>query len=159
MPQKIQILQLEKPTEYLKKEVDAVKSVKSKMLRDSDWTQMLDTGLLITDCLKWRHWRHKVRNITVTNINYDSSEKELQLLNDTKPAANILHIKYMPPPRAQFDYTNKPAFVESCYVILKEIFNTNVPDARIKQFSSRAKRVKMIDEVIDILIEVIEDGH
>ena len=159
MPQKIQILKLEKPTEYLNKEIDAVKSIKSKMLRDSDWTQMLDTGLIVTDCLKWRHWRHKVRSVTVNSINYDSSEDVLNLLNGSKPGAHVSTVKYVPPPRSQFDYTDKAAFIESCNSILREIFNTNVPDARIKGFSNRAKRVKMFDEIINILVEVIEDGH
>lgn len=159
MPQKIQIIKLEKPTEYLKKEVDAVKSIKSKMLRDSDWTQLLDNGLRVTDCLKWRHWRHKVRSVTVNNINYDSSENILNLLNDSKPGTHVSTVKYIPMPRAQFDYTNKATFIESCNSILREIFNTNVPDARIKRFANRAKRVKMFDEIINILVEVIEDGH
>ena len=159
MPQKIQIIKLEKTSEYLKKEIDAVKSIKNKLLKDSDWTQILDSELLISDRLRWRHWRHLVRSISATAINYDQSAIKLEELSLNKPNDGICTGKYSFSPQSQFDYTSLQTFIQSSETILREIFKTNEPDARIKGFNSRAKRLLSIDSVLELLIEVIEDGY
>ena len=159
MPQKIQIIKLEKTSEYLKKEIDAVKSIQNKLLRDSDWTQVPDSGILVTDCLKWRHWRHKVRAITVNAINYDTVNTLLDNYSNSKPTAIVDVLNYRHPPLMQFDYTSKDSLISSCVEILKEIFKVVPPDVRLKAFASKARRAKTYDDIINVLIETIEDGY
>lgn len=93
MPQKIKITKLVKTDEYIQKELDSIKSIKLRLLRDSDWTQLMDTPMSKSDILKWRRWRTDVRNIDITKTNMLSSKDDLLNLEKYKPQSTIVKIK------------------------------------------------------------------
>lgn len=121
MIQKIKILKLQKPEEYIKKELSVVKSLKNKLLKSSDWTQLIDSGLSVKNILQWRFWRNSVRILETDKYEKLLEIKELiQKLDNCKPQIikrSNEHFKY---PLIDFNYSSLEAFKHSCILIGKE---------------------------------------
>lgn len=83
---KIKITKLEKPLEYKERELNDVKSMRKKLLQESNWTQIFDSGLTTIEILAWRIWRLYVRTINVTIENYLERKEELLVLSNNSPA-------------------------------------------------------------------------
>ena len=155
MPQKIQIISLEKPGDYIKKEIDAVKSFKVKLLRDSDWTQLFDAEITPIELLRWRHWRHKVRLVKVLPNNYEKAKLALEKLEQARPiSTNSIERKYI---MTQLNYSGISAFKASAKRIYVECFPSK--DISLKRFSGDISRTKSIDTVFAKLLEAIESGY
>jgi hypothetical protein len=85
MPQKIKIISLSKPDEYIQKEIALLKIMKIKMLRDSDWTQLPDVPINEKNLLEWRMWRSLVREMKITFNNIKDVKQQLEELEKNKP--------------------------------------------------------------------------
>lgn len=122
MPQKIKIHKLEKPQEYIKKELDILSGQRRKLLVSSDWTQNVDAGLAVSNVLEWRYWRHKVRSILINeNRPVDIIKSELEKLEKAKPKCKKRGNEYYRHILTDFNYSNIEKFKISCIMILTEI--------------------------------------
>ena len=89
MTEKIKIIKTEKTKDYIQKEIEELRYFKNKLLLDSDWTQLYDSGLTIKNVLKWREWRETVRDINFdaypSDHNLRSIMEKVDLVKLLKP--------------------------------------------------------------------------
>lgn len=155
MPQKIKIISLEKPSDYIKKERDAVESFKVKLLRDSDWTQLFDVEITPIELLRWRHWRHLVRLVRIGPDNYEKAKLTLEKLELTRPISkHSTERQYI---TTQLNYTDILTFKESAKRVYIECFPSKA--ISLKRFSGDIARTKSINTVFEKLLEAIESGY
>ena len=155
MPQKIKIIGLLKTDDYIQKEVDAVEATKQKLLKDSDWTQLCDSPLDALSILKWRHWRHTVRQVAVTADSLERCKFQLETLESSKPPSktNLPYGSVV----TKLDYSSVDGYRQSCIMVLKELLPNK--SAYIKSFRRRARNAGTFDEVYAIFMETLTDGY
>lgn len=148
MPQKIKIIALEKPREYILKQIESIKAMQRKMLKDSDWTQLMDCPLSTLDILKWRYWRFKVRSIQVKEHNYEHASEILQNLSASAPKRTDSKLHKVIYTRMNFD--TRESFIESCIGVIKEVFpNKKRP---INHFIKRVENCQDYDTIFRLFI-------
>lgn len=148
MPQKIKILKLEKPREYIIKQIESIKAAQQKMLKDSDWTQLMDCPLSTLDILKWKYWRFKVRTIRVTEDNYEQSSEKLHTLSKSSPKKTDSKLYKTIYTRLNFDTSE--LLIESCIGVIKEVFpNKKRP---VNHFTKRVENCQDYDTIFKLFI-------
>lgn len=155
MPQKIKIISLVKTDEYIQKEIDAVDGAKLKLLKDSDWTQLMDAPLDHITVLEWRHWRNIVRELTVTHDNLLEARERVSKLEKSRPP-----IKAAGRPGfviTKLDYSSIDRFRESCTMVIRELLPTK--SAYAKAFDKKSKKLTTLDDIFATMIEVLKDGY
>ena len=151
MPQKIKILKLKKPDDYIQNELIILQSLRNKLLSNSDWTQLPDNGLTIKNIMQWRFWRHKIRSFEASDSDrYDELVSELKALEEIKPAiikrkheqfVFILH---------DLNYASLEKFKKSCILILEEKYVLVKKAAKAK-----INRARNIDTAFEKFIEAL----
>lgn len=142
MPQKIKIIRLTKPYEYIKKELDIIKGQKIKLLSSSDWTQVIDNGLTTKSVLEWRFWRNKVRSVdTSDHSKILLVQENIDKLEQTKPQTKKRTDENSTYILSDFNYSTIESFGKSCIMILSERKTVGAT------LSKRIKKAKTYDEV------------
>lgn len=155
MPQKIKIVGLLKTDEYIQKELDAVEAIKLKMLRDSDWTQVMDAPLDPILVLEWRHWRHRVRSMEITLSRMQEAKAKLALLDENKPSSkSTKRFGYVV---TRLDYSSIDSFKESCIMTIKEL----IPGKSLytKAFMKKSAKCATYDEIFATMMDILKDGY
>ena len=150
MIQKIQILKLAKPEEYIRRDLLVLKSSKNKLLTSSDWTQVLDCGLTVKNILQWRFWRNNVRDLNVDNHNLllETGEK-LKALEEIKPSTVKRTSEQFVYPLSDFNYSSLESFRNSCILIIQERFKAAKKKERVAVLASTT-----IEDAFDNMIKV-----
>lgn len=155
MPQKIKIIGLVKTDEYIQKELDAVEASKLKLLRDSDWTQVMDAPLDPLTVLEWRHWRQKIRDVRITLDAIHTAKQELlnleQKMPPKKSSAKFGSVV------TRLDYSSIDSFRESCIMVIKELLPGKSLYA--KAFSKKSAKLTTYDEIFFVLMDILKDGY
>lgn len=155
MPQKIKIIGLVKTDEYIQKEVDAVEGSRLKLLKDSDWTQLMDSPLDPITVLEWRHWRNSVRQIKVSSDSLDGARNLISKLEKSPPSN-----KPKGPPGyviTKLNYSSVDLFRASCIMVIKELMPSKSVYA--KAFAKKAGKLDDYDSIFTAMIEVLKDGY
>lgn len=148
---KIKITKLEKPLEYREREFRDVKIKQKKLLQESDWTQIFDSGLTTIEIITWRIWRLQVRSVGVTIDNYSEAEIELEILSKNMPNRSTYVSAVNEYPVHIFKSINTESIVNTLIEILISIkFDrkdaerlTSVEDKNIKNI------LQTMDEILD----------
>lgn len=156
MPQKISIIKIEKPDEYILKEMHGVEAIKYKLLKDSDWTQLPDSELSIITVLRYRFWRHQIRATNINRVNYDEMKTILEEYSDNPPIIDTKTKSIFI--TTQFDFTTVNSMITSSTEILNEFHKYKKP-LTVKKFYSTIRKCKTIQQVFDKLIEEILNGY
>lgn len=154
MPQKIKIIGLSKPENYIQKEFDVVDAYKEKLLRDSDWTQTIDCPLHTSSVLMWRFWRKQVRSVvrgSNTPAQYKNILEELEQNSPPRIYADDRVIL------TQFDYSSFDNFKKSCILIAKEFFGQK--SQKVKMLSLKIQQTTTMEEALMVLVEAIDNGY
>lgn len=150
MIQKIQILKLRKPEEYIQRDLSILRAGKNKLLTSSDWTQVLDCGLSAKNILQWRYWRNSVRELDVTNhALLAETEEKVKLLGANKPEITKRTTEQFVYPLSDFNYSSLESFKNSCILIIKERFKAAKKKERAAVLASTT-----IEEAFDNMIKV-----
>lgn len=150
MPQKIKILKLTKPHEYVKRELSILNGLKIKLLSSSDWTQLVDNGLSTKSVLEWRFWRSKVRQIdTSDSTKILTVEDQIKFLEENKPQTKKRVDEDSRYILSDFNYSSLENFGKSCIMILSE--HRSVSVALMKKI----KKSKSYDEAFGHFIKEI----
>lgn len=68
----------------------SVYSKRNQLLRDSDWTQLLDSNLTIDCIIKWANWRKLVKNVSETTyLEYFNALDTLNSLEQQMPIISL----------------------------------------------------------------------
>lgn len=113
---------MQKPAEYIQKELDVLSGVRLKLLTSTDWTQFPDSGLTLRSVMKMRFWRHKVRKFVINKKRpVDKMEQELSTLDATKPVIQARTDEFFKTILNDFNYSTIANFKTSCILILQEV--------------------------------------
>lgn len=154
MPQKIKILGLSKPEDYIQKEFDVVDAYKAKLLRDSDWTQTIDCPLRASSVLLWRFWRTLVRDIAKGSNTPLQYKKLLEDLESKTPTNYYGSNKLI---LTKFDHSSFDNFKTSCILIAKEFFGAK--SEKVKMLTLKLEETSTMDGALTALVEVIDNGY
>jgi len=151
MPQKIKILKLQKPAEYVQNELDILRGLRNKLLVSTDWTQLIDSGLSLKCVLLWRVWRHKLRAIELKDT------KRLHDLTATISQMDLNRpkiIKREPGRFAfilnDFDFSSVDNFKDSCVAILTECYGSRKRADAVKIMTANS-----IDKALAYLLDAM----
>ncbi len=152
MPQKIKILKLTKPQEYIQRELDILKGRKNKLLSSSDWTQIIDSGLSTRNVLEWRFWRSLVRSVDTNDIlTFGTTKERLAFLETKKPTTvkrgneDFVFIPY------DFNHSSLDNFAKSCMIILSG--QSRISAAVMNKVAKKMSKAKTYTEVFDHFIK------
>ena len=159
---KISNLKTEKTSETIEREWTTALSIKHKLLRNSDWTQLLDSGLSLACRLRFEYWRLLVRRVTRSKFKTpEDAEAELTRLQGSMPtesqATRTTHLSSVP-----LCGSSITDFRQSVYHKLNEYWwgrNSHIIDQKYRQDEYAAIEVaKSEEEMIDIIAKVF-DGY
>jgi hypothetical protein len=148
MPQKIKILALRKPDEYIQNELSILRARKHKLLIASDWTQLIDSGLSIKNVIQWRFWRHNVRAIDIDNIS--KATLMLDTIDSAKPVIEKRMNEQFVCIMHDLNYSSVDNFKKSCILILEECFGT-----KKQKDVAKIKKASTIQKAFDHLISAL----
>ena len=150
MPQKIKILGLNKPSEYIKNELTTLKAKQYKMLSSSDWTQLPDAYITAKNVIEWRFWRNSIRLYTITDIDFVANNERLELLEAARPTITKRTNEFFKYILSDFNYSSTENFKRSCILILHEI---GVPVT--KQDMAKINKSQSIEEAYSNLLSLL----
>lgn len=113
MPQKIKLIKLEKPAEYIFKEKSSLRAQVAKLLKDSDWTQLPDSGLRLPTQLLFRFWRAQLRSVDFS-LELDELGQIVAKLKSSVPTIIKRRGEKYRYVFFDFDYSSLDSFVQSC---------------------------------------------
>lgn len=151
MPQKIKILNLAKPAEYINNELITLKAKQFKLLSSSDWTQLIDSGLTVANVLEWRYWRHAVRECNLDDrATISHNTIRLDALEGAKPPVKHRTDEQFKFILNDFNYSSVDNFKKSCVIILLE-YNSEYS----KQDIAKINKSDTINKSYENLISLI----
>lgn len=91
MVQKIAKVKVEKTVEQEQNEWAEVLSHRNKLLLNSDWTQLPDSGLTEQSAQQWKDWRSMLKNITQSNFgDHKLAERHITRLSRRMPFSTFI---------------------------------------------------------------------
>lgn len=137
MSKKISIVKTEKTEEYLTTEWTTVLSVRDKLIQDSDWTQLFDSGLTLCCKLKFEHWRSKLKRI---------KKQKFKTPDEAK-----IHIDFLKLKKPDLDYAEFPETV-SLYPLIFSSIQALKKSAKVR-LNDYFVRTYYNSEIISLLTE------
>ena len=86
---KIHNIKTTKTDEYKRREMVETISLKKKLLLETDYTQIQDSGISFMGIMMWRLWRHRVRSVQITPDTYEECENRLKVLDQQRFSMEI----------------------------------------------------------------------
>lgn len=154
--QKIKILQLSKPTEYIERERGILKGYRNKLLSDSDWTQCIDVDLTVATVIKYRYWRTNVRNIVLYD-NIDAVSEAITLAEKNKPSEEKRGQRAFAYVFHPLDHTSIDNFKKSCIIIASQLYPYQLSIS--EDLEETINQLNDMDEVFAELINCINYGY